>query len=271
MGRPDARYQPAPPSLLDWPRAAAYYLYVALATIVLGLWGLPQGLRGPLAANRVATIWLGQMMGAARVILGVRVEYRGTPPSGECLIAAKHQSFLDILALSQACPRRAFVMKREVMRVPIMGWFARRVGCIPIDRARGKEAMRQIIAEVSAARARPEGLGQLIFYPEGTRTRPGTSVPYKPGVVLVQRATGLPIVPVAVNCGLFWPRRGFPVRRGTAIVEFLPPIPPPARGEDVLGRLEEVIEAASTRLFHEAGGEAALAGDARSARRGEGA
>ncbi|MBY0138664.1 lysophospholipid acyltransferase family protein, partial [Paracoccus yeei] len=143
--------------------------YIALATLVLGLWGLPQGLRGRAAANRVATVWLRQMLGAARVILGVRVEYRGAPPVGDVLIAAKHQSFLDILALAQACPRRAFVMKREVLNVPIMGWFARKVGCIPIDRTRGKDALRQITAEVEAARRAPEGLGQLIVYPEGTR------------------------------------------------------------------------------------------------------
>ncbi|KGJ03874.1 1-acyl-sn-glycerol-3-phosphate acyltransferase [Paracoccus halophilus] len=250
-------YRPRPASPLDWLRTLAYYLYIALATLVLGLWGLPQGLRGRAHANHVATVWLRQMMGAARVILGVRVEFRGTPPAGDCLIASKHQSFLDILALAQACPRRAFVMKRAVLNVPVMGWFARKVGSIPIDRARGKEAMKQIAAEVQAAMASPDGLGQLIFYPEGTRTRPGTSVPYKHGVGLIQRATGLPIVPVAVNCGMFWPKRGYPIRRGTAVIEFLPPLPPGERAGPVMEILEDRIEAASLRLFAEAGGQLA--------------
>ncbi|WP_347267158.1 lysophospholipid acyltransferase family protein [Paracoccus sp. (in: a-proteobacteria)] len=247
------RYHPRPTSALDWLRVAIYYLYIALATVVLGLWGLPQALRGRKAAQRVATVWLRQMMGAARLILGVSVEVRGTPPAGDCLIAAKHQSFLDILALAQACPGRAFVMKREVMRVPIMGWFARQVGSIPIDRARGKDAMKQIAAEVAAAHARPEGLGQLIFYPEGTRTRPGQTVPYKHGVGSIQRLTGLPIVPVAVNCGLFWPKRGYPIRRGTAIIEFLPPMLPGPRASEVMETLAERIEGASDRLLDEAG------------------
>lgn len=247
------RYHPRPTVALDWLRVALYYAYIALATVVLGLWGLPQALRGRRAAQRVATLWLGQMMGAARVILGVTVELRGTPPTGDCLIAAKHQSFLDILALAQACPSRAFVMKREVMRVPIMGWFARQVGSIPIDRARGKDAMKQIATSVSAARATPEGLGQLIFYPEGTRTKPGQKVPYKHGVGSIQRLTGLPVVPVAVNCGLFWPKRGYPIRRGTAIIEFLPVLEPGPRAGEVMEILAERIETASDLLLDEAG------------------
>ena len=153
-------------------------------------------------------------------------------------------------------------MKREVLRVPIMGWFARKVGCIPIDRARGKEAMKQIIAGIEAARARPEGLGQLIIYPEGTRTRPGHKLPYKHGAGTIQRATGLPIHPVAVNCGLFWPKRGIPIRGGTAVVEFLPPISAGQRSGAVMDLLEERIEAASDRLLAEAGGLPATAAPA---------
>lgn len=251
-------YRPGRAGALAWLRTGLFYVYIALATLVLGVFGLPLGLRGREAANKVATLWLDQMLGAARIILGVRVEYRGTPPAGDLLIASKHQSFLDILALARACPRRAFVMKRQVMNVPIMGWFARRVGCIPIDRAKGKEAMRQIIAEVEAARKSPQGLGQLIFYPEGTRTLPGQKAPYKHGVTVVQRASGLPILPVAVNCGMFWPKRGFPIRPGTTVVEFLPAIPAGMRAEALLTQLEIRIEAASDALFHEAGGPDAL-------------
>jgi len=249
-----SRYHPRPASVFDWVRAAVYYLYAGLVTLALGLWGLPQVLVRPARAQRVASLWLGQMLGAARLLLGVRIEYRGTPPAGDCIVASKHQSFLDILALAHACPRRAFVMKREVLRVPVMGWFARKIGCIPIDRARGKEAMKRIIAGIEAARARPEGLGQLIIYPEGTRTRPGQRLPYKHGAATIQRATGLAIHPVAVNCGLFWPRRGIPIRGGTAVIEFLDPIPPGSSVSSVMETLEAEIETASERLLSEAGG-----------------
>ncbi|MDT1060273.1 lysophospholipid acyltransferase family protein [Paracoccus sp. CPCC 101403] len=253
-------YRPRPASAIDWLRTGAFYLYAAVMTLLVGLVGLPGTLIDGANAQRTATRWLRLMMGGARVIAGIRVEYRGTPPAGDLLVAAKHQSFLDILAIAQACPRRAFVMKREVLNVPVMGWFARKVGSIPIDRARGSEAMRQITTGVAAARAKPQGLGQLIFYPEGTRTRPGSSAPYKPGVALVQHSTGLPIIPVAVNCGLFWPKRGFPIRPGVAVVEFLPAITADTSVEAAMAQLTDRIETASLRLFNEAGGAAALAG-----------
>ncbi|WP_134681294.1 lysophospholipid acyltransferase family protein [Paracoccus ravus] len=254
-------YQPRPASILDWVRTAIFYVYAVIATALVGLIGLPGTLIDPANANRTGDRWLWLMMGGARIICGVKVEFRGTRPAGDLLIAAKHQSFLDILAIAQASPRRAFVMKREVMNVPVMGWFARKVGCIPIDRSRGKDAMRQIIAEVQGAQASPRGLGQLIFYPEGTRTKPGSTAPYKQGVAVVQRETGLPVMPVAVNCGMFWPKRGYPIRRGTAVVEFLPVIPAGDPPEVVLPLLAEMIEPASLRLFEAAGGQKALNGN----------
>ncbi|MBD9526257.1 1-acyl-sn-glycerol-3-phosphate acyltransferase [Paracoccus sp. PAR01] len=251
-------YQPGPVNILTWVRTVIFYIYAVLATAMVGIIGLPRTLFDASHAERVGERWLKLLMGGARVICGIRVEFRGTPPAGDLLIAAKHQSFLDIFAIAKACPRRAFVMKREVMKVPVVGYFARKVGCIPIDRARGKDALRQIISEVKAAHHSPRGLGQLIFYPEGTRTKPGTTVPYKPGVVVIQRETGLPIVPVAVNCGMFWPKRGFPIRSGTAVVEFLPAIPAGDRSERVLSMLTEQIEGTSMGLFDAAGGQAVL-------------
>lgn len=247
------RYHPRS-SVFSWLRTVLFYLYAALITLLVGIWGLPQVLFWPARAHRVASIWIDLMMAGARYIMGVRVEVRGTPPRHDCLIAAKHQSFLDILAISQAVPQRAFVMKREVMRVPVMGWFARKVGSIPIDRTRGNDAMRQISGEVQTFRTRPEGLGQLIFYPEGTRTRPGEKRRYKAGVAVVQSETGLPIHPVAVNCGMFWPKRGIPVSAGTAIIQFLDPVPAGPAPETVIAGLEQTIEAASDRLMDEAGG-----------------
>ena len=143
-----ARLSPKPgrTGLFSYVRAITYYIHVGLATLVLGIWGLTQLRHGRKGANRVATIWIGYMLRAARWHMGVAVELRGTPPARgtDALIAAKHQSFLDILAIAYAAGRRSFVMKREVMRVPIMGWYAREVGSIPIDRTRGRDAMGQI-------------------------------------------------------------------------------------------------------------------------------
>lgn len=254
-----SEYIPGPVTILSWLRTGLFYLYAALITLIVGLIGLPGTLINAENAHRTGTRWLRLLMWGIRVILGIKIEYRGTMPAGDMLIAAKHQSFLDILAIAYACPRRAFVMKREVMRVPVMGWFARKVGSIPIDRSRGKDAMRQIGVEVRAAQARPDGLGQLIFYPEGTRTAPGQSKPYKQGVAVIQQETGLPIIPVAVNCGMFWPKSGYPIRTGTTVIEFLPAIAAGDPPDQVLAQLSGGIEPASLRLYHEAGGKDGLA------------
>ncbi len=249
----DPRYVPEPLPLL-WPlRAAVFYVWIALVTAFMGLWWLPKVRRDPQNAHVLPVIWTGRLLAAARTILGVSVELRGTPPTEDCVIAAKHQSFLDILAIAHAVPQCAFIMKREVLRVPIMGYYARKAGCIPIDRSRGAEAMTRIIREIEASRADADGLGQLIIYPEGTRTRPGERRKYKHGVGSIQQATGLPVYPVAVNCGMFWPRDGLRVRPGRAVIEFLDPIPAGLSAAQTVQQVETVVEAASDRLMQAAG------------------
>lgn len=249
----DPRYVPEPLPLL-WPlRTAVFYVWIALVTAFMGLWWLPKVRRDPQNAHVLPVIWTGRLLAAARTILGVSVELRGTPPTTDCVIAAKHQSFLDILAIAHAVPQCAFIMKREVLRVPIMGYYARKAGCIPIDRSRGVEAMTRIIREIEASRADEDGLGQLIIYPEGTRTRPGERRKYKHGVGSIQQATGLPVCPVAVNCGMFWPRDGLRVRPGRAVIEFLDPIPAGLSASDTVQQVETVVEAASDRLMQAAG------------------
>lgn len=244
---------PGPVGALSWLRAITYYIHVALATIVLGIWGIPKVIRhGRDGAHQVATRWTGYMLLAARWHLGLVVEIRGNPPTDDCIIAAKHQSFLDILAIAHAVPERAFIMKREVLRVPIMGWYAHKAGCIPIDRTKGRDAMRQILHEIEARRS-GEGLGQLIIYPEGTRTAPGEHRPYKHGVATIEHGTGLPCIPVAVNVGLFWSKRGIPMRPGRAVIEFLPAMPQGLTSREMIAALEQVIETNSDRLLAEAG------------------
>ena len=248
-----AAYRPGPLPAL-WPlRTAAYYLWIAGVTLVMGIWWLPQIMARPQRAHVLPIVWTGRLLSAARAILGVEVEIRGTPPAAEAIVAAKHQSFLDILAISHAVPQCSFIMKREVLRVPVMGYYARKAGCIPIDRARGTEAMRQIIGEVQGRRAADDGLGQMIIYPEGTRTRPGERRKYKHGVGTIQAATGLPVHPVAVNCGMFWPRGGLRIRPGRAVIAFLPPVPPGLPAAQVVERVQAEVEPASDALMAAAG------------------
>jgi 1-acyl-sn-glycerol-3-phosphate acyltransferase len=254
-----ARLSPKPGRTgpFSYVRAISYYIHVGLATLVIGLWGMTQMRHGRKGANRVATIWIRYMLRAAYWHMGVAVELRGTPPARgtDALIAAKHQSFLDILAIAYAAGRRSFVMKREVMRVPIMGWYAREVGSIPIDRKKGRDAMGQIVTSVRERIDAPDGLGHLIVYPEGTRTRPGEHRPYKHGIATIHMETGVPVWPVAVNCGLFWPKKGMPIASGRAVIEFLPPIQaePGETREAFVARLRDLIETRSDALMAEAG------------------
>ncbi|SEN29940.1 1-acyl-sn-glycerol-3-phosphate acyltransferase [Paracoccus alcaliphilus] len=251
---------PRPGPLTPWQyvQNGLFYLHVALATLIMGLVGIPLVMSGGRAgANRVATRWIGYVLWAARLHMRVSCEVRGVLPAGDCIVAAKHQCFLDILTLAYALPRRNFIMKREVMRVPVMGWYAWKVGCIPIDRSRGRDAMRAINGQIRERMA-GDGLGQLIIYPEGTRTRPGERRAYKHGVGSIREATGLPVVPVAVNTGLFWPRSGWGIRPGRAVIEFLPVIAAEST-EEFMSRLEERVETRSDQLMEEAGYRHALA------------
>lgn len=231
-----------------------YYVHIALATVLIGAWGLvfqvlPKGRAG---VHRTAGIWTQHLLDMARVYLGLRYELRGTPPEGDCIVAAKHQSFFDILILANHLPRRAFVMKKALLNVPVMGWFAHKAGCIPIDRSKGSEAMKVMLGAVEEARA-THGLGQLIIYPEGTRVPPGERRRYKQGVGVVAEATKLPVVPAATNAGLFWSKRGWPIRSGVAVTEFLPVIEAAGSAPQTLAAVEAVVEPRSDALMLEAG------------------
>ncbi len=185
-------------------------------------------------------------------MVGLRTEIRGTPPRDEVLICAKHQSFLDILMIITAVPRPRFVMKSILRFAPVLGWYALRIGCIPVDRGKRARAVQQMVEGVARTRE-TAGPGQLIIYPQGTRVAPGAKRPYKIGSGVLYRGLGQDCVPVATNVGVFWPRRGVLRRPGLAVVEFLPRIPAGLPLDDFMARLEEQVESASNRLMRQAG------------------
>ncbi|WP_210529419.1 lysophospholipid acyltransferase family protein [Rubellimicrobium arenae] len=215
-----------------------------------GLAYLPWALASRNGAVAACHAWCRFVRHAARLVLGLETEVRGTPPTGEVLVAAKHQSFLDIILIYGAIPRGKFIMKKELVWMPILGQFALRIGCVPVDRGRRGQAIRKMLADVSAGRADP---GQLIIYPQGTRVAPGVAAPYKTGTAALYSELGQPCVPVACNVGLFWPREGFGLRPGRAVVEFLEPIPPGLPSSEFMARLQAAVEPASDRLMAEAG------------------
>jgi 1-acyl-sn-glycerol-3-phosphate acyltransferase len=180
------------------------------------------------------------------VRLGYEMRGRENIPPGPCIVAAKHQSAWDTIVFHFAVRDPAVVMKRELMSIPIYGWLARRAGMIPVDREGGAAALKAMI--VAARRAVAAGR-PIVIFPQGTRVAPGKRAPYLPGVAALYRDLKLPVVPVAVNSGCFWPRRSFTRRPGTIVLEFLPPIAPGLSRADFAAELERRIETASLALL----------------------
>ena len=235
---------------IQYLRSLAHVVLIYAMMPVIGLLWLPAALHSKEGALNACRTWAAFAMWTARWMVGIRTEVRGTPPTGEVLIAAKHQSFLDILMIYNAVPRGKFIMKKELAKAPVLGWYAKRIDCVMVDRGKRAEAIRNMVAEVAAGQADP---GQLIIYPQGTRILPGVKAPYKVGASVLYTESAQPCVPVACNVGLFWPRRGIMRRPGLAVVEFLDPIPPGEDAKEFLTRLEEVVETRSDALMAEAG------------------
>ena len=222
------------------------YLAMAVIAVLFAPWALFSR-HGARVACKTFCRWT---IVTLRLLCGLKSEVRGTPPSGEALIAAKHQSFLDIILIFNALPAAKFIMKRELMYAPFLGQYALWIGCVPVNRGKRGAAIARMKADVSKGTAEP---GQLIIYPQGTRVAPGATLPYKVGTGLLYDQLAQPCVPVAANVGLFWPKRGILRKPGTAVVEFLNPIAPGLKVQEFMARLEAEIETHSNRLMAEAG------------------
>lgn len=195
-------------------------------------------------------LWSRACLAALRGLCGVRVEVRGREhlPAGAALIAAKHLSMLDTVAPLVALDDPAYVLKRELTRLPLWGWYAGKTEMLPIDREGGSATLRTL---VHGARARMADGRQVLIFPEGTRRPPGAEPDYKPGVAGLYRELAAPCTPLATNSGLFWPAHGWLRRPGTAVFEFLPPIPAGLKRASFMAVLEERIETATARLIAE--------------------
>ncbi len=186
-----------------------------------------------------------------RLTTGLSHEVRGLErlPPHPYLIAAKHQSAWETLALPTIVPRPSIVLKRSLYRIPVFGWYLRAAGMIGIDRRAGASALRLMIAE--SRRALADGRPVLMF-PEGTRAAPDQHPPFPIGITALYENLKVPVVPVALNSGLFWPRESLAKLPGRIVVEFLPPIPPGLPRKEFSARLHEIINRESDRLMAEA-------------------
>ena len=230
-------------------RSTLFFLWFVLATVVLNLGFLPALLlprRASVIAGRtwaVATLW------GLRVFAGLKFEVRGVPPRGPVLVASKHMSMWDTLALYALLDAPMIVLKRELLNIPFYGWYARRAGVIAIDRGGHATALRRMSADAKKAYA--DGNTVMIF-PEGHRQPPGAVPDYKPGVAALYNQFGGPCVPVALDSGLFWTGPGgFVKKRGTIVIEFLPAIAPGLKRQEFMSELQTRIETATAALVDE--------------------
>lgn len=235
---------------LQYLRSVLFIAQMYLAMAVLALAFAPFAMVRREMALKACHTYCRYVRWTAGWMVGLHVDIRGEIPRGAALVAAKHQSFCDIIMIFGALPNPRFVMKKQLMRTPFLGWYAKWLNCIPVDRGAGGAAVRDMLARVEQGR---EIAGQIIIYPQGTRVAPGDRKPYKVGSAVLYGQLGQPCVPVATNVGLFWPKRSLYRTPGTAVVEFLPPIPAGESQRAFLAKLETVVEDRSNALMAEAG------------------
>jgi len=228
-------------------RSSAFVVLFYLWSVAFVLSILPLLLARSRTLVRSWAIWSRGIMLLLR-ICDIRVEVRGREhmPTGAALIAPKHQCMFDVFAQFAWLPFSCFVMKRELLWIPIFGWYARKAGMIIIDRGGHSTALRRMVAEAKLRFAEDR---QLVIFPEGTRGDPGRRGDYKPGIAALYRELDVPVHPVATNAGVHWPRTGFIRRPGTIVFEYLEPIPPGLKRAEFMRVLEERIETASMKLL----------------------
>lgn len=226
--------------------ALAFYVTTALF-LVLGSWLLLGPRRWAMAGlklHAIVSVWL------LRVIAGTRLEVRGREklPKGAYLVVSKHQSAWDTFGLVPLFRDPAIVLKDELKWIPFYGWFCVKFEHILVKRDKAAKALKQMIADAQSRAAQGR---EIVIFPEGTRQAPGAPPDYKPGYVALYEALELPCVPLALNSGLFWPRRQLVRHPGTIVVEFLDPIPAGLPRKEFRAMLEARLEAASQRLVEE--------------------
>lgn len=225
---------------------ALFYVITLTMLIVFS----PVLLGGRRSTMAIVRLWSRITMGLHRALTGIPHELRGFDrlPEGGAIVAVKHQSTWETIALLPHLHDPVFILKRELMWIPLFGWWAWVADMVPVTRGRGAEALQDMTRKAREAVAKGR---QILIFPEGTRREAGAEPAYKFGVALLYRDLGVPLVPVALNAGCAWPRRSRIQRRGTIVAEVLEPIPPGLEARTAFTRLQQAIESATDRLLLE--------------------
>ncbi len=199
--------------------------------------------------------WWGRMMCPAvmwgmKVFGGLSIEVRGKQYlGGKVIYACKHESAAETYFLAAIVDKATMVLKKELTYIPFFGWAQAMYGLIPVDRSAGASAMKKML--IGAKKMMSTGRS-LIIFPEGHRVPAGTNIKYKPGFLFLAQNLKLPVVPVALNSGMFWPRSSFKHLPGKIIVEFMPPIDVSGDKNESIEKIQKCIEDKCYELNHEA-------------------
>lgn len=223
--------------------------YVNLICLMVG--GLPSVLMGRGPATFMARAWARTSLWLLKVVCGTKLEFRGLEriPPGGLVVAPKHQSILETFALTLAVDNFSYVHKRELTWIPLFGWYLWAVDQIAINRSSGSTALTQVANGVAAFLKLDR---RILIFPEGTRRPVGAPPKYKFGVTHLYLTLGARVVPVALNTGLFWPRRSFLRNPGVAVIEFMPVIEPGLTRDEFSQRLQVAVEDRTRALVEEA-------------------
>ncbi|WP_321343874.1 lysophospholipid acyltransferase family protein [Breoghania sp.] len=225
----------------------AFYLYIAVAVFAyLPAFLLPRRVGWPLVV-----LWARASLWMLRVIAGIKIEVRGREniPEGGFIVASKHQSAWETFALLTLFPDPTYVLKRELTWLPLFGWYTLKMKMIPVNRGKRSVAL---LALTNSAREAIDENRQILIFPEGTRRPAGAEPNYKYGIVHLYRELNCPVLPVALNSGLFWPRRTFLRFPGTVVINILPPIQPGLKTDAFIAALKGPLEDATDDLLLEA-------------------
>lgn len=232
-------------------RSLLFNIYLFLGTLLIAFFLLLLMPFSNMGIRKGTQFWTGYVSWGLRVITGITYEIRGLEnlPQNGAIIACKHQSAWDTIIFVMIRLSTAYVMKKELLKIPLYGSCIKKSGHIAVDRNAGASALKNMIKDV---KDRIEHERNVVIFPEGTRSSPGVTGTYHPGIAAIYMQTGQPVIPVAVNSGLFWGRRSFYKKPGKIIMEIMPPIEPGMKRRDFMALLQKTIEEKTLQLEAEA-------------------
>lgn len=229
-------------------RSFVYQVLFHLWTAFVAIFGLPALFLPKPVVWAISPFWSVVSFSILRRITGLGYRLEGTEhiAASPVIYASKHQSAWDTMIYPHVLKNPIVVLKKELLSIPFYGWYLKKYGSISINRRGGAKALRAMVQE---ARDAIDAGRPIVVFPEGTRTTPGEHVKYQSGVAALYRELGVPVVPVALNSGLFWRRRSYIRKPGTIVLRFLPAIPPGLDRKTFMARLETEIEDAQAEFI----------------------